>query len=219
MSRLVVRAFTISLDGYGAGPDQSLEQPLGAGAEQLHSWLVGTQTFNRMVMGGEGGSSGTDDKFAAQSFENIGAWIMGRNMFTPSRGAWPEDQWRGWWGENPPYHSPVFVLSHHAREPLEMEGGNIFHFVTGGIGEALERARKAAGDQDIRLLGGASTIRQYLEAGEVDELHIALSPVFLDQGEPLFGDLEMADMGYRVTRIVPGEKATHYIIGRDNEEK
>jgi dihydrofolate reductase len=214
MSRLLVLGFTISLDGYGAGPNQSRETPLGVRGEDLHDWLVNTRTFHRMGRK-EGGDTGIDDEFAARSMANIGAWIMGRNMFAPSRGPWPDDSWRGWWGANPPYHSPVFVLTHHPRPPLEMEGGTVFHFVTEGIETALERARAAAGQQDIRLLGGAATIRQYLEARLVDQTHIAVSPMLLGSGEHLMAGLDLPALGYRCTESVPSGRAVHYGIRRD----
>ena len=213
MSRLLVLGFTISLDGYGAGPDQSQENPLGVRGEDLHDWLVNTRTFHRMIRK-EGGDTGIDEQFAARSMANIGAWIMGRNMFAPSRGPWADESWRGWWGANPPYHSPVFVLTHHPRPPLEMEGGTVFHFVTEGIETALERARAAAGQQDIRLLGGASTIRQYLEARLVDQMHIAVSPILLGSGEHLLAGLDLPALGYRCTESVASEKAVHYTIAR-----
>src|SRR5829696_3716896 len=170
--KLRVHAFAISLDGYGAGPDQSLENPLGRGGTAMHEWVYPTRTFQQLF-GNDEGTTGVDDDFAARGFDNIGAWILGRNMFGPVRGPWPDESWRGWWGENPPYHVPVFVFTHHPRPPLEMEGGTVFHFVTDGIHAALERARDAAGDREIRLLGGASVIRQYLEARLLDEMHLA----------------------------------------------
>lgn len=213
MSRLLVRSFTISLDGYGAGPNQTRDEPLGVGGEELHGWLVNTRTFKQMQRA-EGGSAGIDEGFAANGFENIGAWIMGRNMFGPVRGPWPDNSWRGWWGKNPPYHSPTFVLTHHARPADEMEGGTVFHFVTGGIHAALERAREAAGGKDIRLLGGASTIRQYLQAGLVDEMHFAVSPMLLGSGEPLLTGLDLPALGYKCDKGVPGELGMHYIISR-----
>ena len=214
MPRLIVSGFTISLDGYGAGPRQTLTEPLGVGGEELHAWLVSTQTFRRMQRQ-EGGSTGIDEEFAAKSMADVGAWIMGRNMFGPVRGPWPDESWRGWWGKNPPYHVPVFVLSHHAREPLEMEGGTVFHFVTDGMHAALERARSAAGQKDIRIGGGVATIRQYLQAGLIDELHLAVSPIFLGSGEHLFSGIDLVALGYRCTKTVPSTKAVHYIIGRD----
>jgi dihydrofolate reductase len=173
-SKLRVNAFTVSADGFGAGPDQSLDQPLGRGAEQLHQWFIPTRTFQQNVLRRDGGTSGADNDFAERSFENVGAWIMGRNMFGPVRGPWPNDEWKGWWGSNPPYHVPVFVLTHHARPSLPMEGGTVFHFVTDGIEAALAQARAAAGGKDVRIGGGAATIRQYLQARRIDEMHLAL---------------------------------------------
>ena len=213
--RLRIDSFTVSLDGYGAGPDQSLEYPLGVGGEGLHQWLLHTRTF-KQTHGGEGGETGIDDDFAARGMANVGAWILGRNMFGPIRGPWPDDAWRGWWGESPPYHTPVFVLTHHPRPPLEMKGGTVFHFVTEGIHAALERARAAAGEQDVRVGGGASTIRQYLEARLLDRMHIAVSPVLLGAGEHLLTGLDLPAFGYRVTDCVPSEKAVHYVIGRSS---
>ena len=213
MSRLRVSSFTISLDGYGAGPDQGIENPLGAGGEELHGWLVATRTFSRLH-GEESGSTGPDDELAARGFENVGAWIMGRNMFGPVRGPWPDESWRGWWGENPPYHSSVFVLTHHPRAPLPMAGGTTFHFVTGGIHEALERAVGAAGGKDVRIGGGAATIRQYLRAGLVDELHLAVSPILLGSGEHLLAGIDLPRLGYRVVEHVATPAATHYVLGR-----
>ena len=198
------------LDGYGAGPSQSLQQPLGVGGESLHRWLVGTRMY-RELYGNEGGTTGVDDAFARRSFVNVGAWIMGRNMFGPVRGPWPDFDWKGWWGDEPPYRCPVFVLTHHARPPLEMAGGTVFHFVTGGIHEALARARAAAGEKDIRIGGGASTIRQYLEARLIDEMHIAVAPVLLGGGEHLFAGLDLPALGYRCS-LTPGEDAAHFIV-------
>ncbi|RHW18571.1 dihydrofolate reductase [Sphingomonas gilva] len=213
MSRVRVNAFSISIDGYAAGPDQSLDHPLGRGGESLHEWFVPTRGFKR-AYGEEGGSTGIDDDFGAPSMENLGAWIMGRNMFGPVRGAWPDFEWKGWWGEEPPYHCPVFVLTHHARPPLEMAGGTVFHFVTGGMHEALDRAREAAGDRDIRIGGGAATVRQYLEAGLIDELHLAIAPLLLGRGEALFAGLDLPALGYAVSRHVAGERAIHVILDR-----
>jgi dihydrofolate reductase len=184
------------------------------GGTALHEWVFATRTFHEMV-GKEGGATGVDDDFAARGFAGIGAWILGRNMFGPVRGPWPDEQWRGWWGENPPYHVPVFVLTHHARRPLEMDGGTTFHFVTGGIEEALRRARDAAGGADVRLGGGVATIRQYLRAQLCDELHVAISPVLLGSGEPLFEGLDFGALGYRVAEHVPGAAATHVVLRRD----
>lgn len=214
MSKLRVNAFTVSVDGYGAGPEQSLKEPLGKGGEQLHGWLVGTRTFNRMVLRKEGGEGGVDDDFAARSFVNVGAWILGRNMFGPVRGPWPDHDWKGWWGPNPPYHVPVFVLTHHARPSLTMEGGTTFHFVTDGIQAALRRAKDAAAGKDVRVGGGAGTIRQYLREGLVDEMHLALSPVLLGSGEPLLAGLDLVKLGYTCVEHVPSPKATHVVFAK-----
>lgn len=217
MGKLVVRSFTISADGYGAGPAQTLETPLGVGGEELHEWMVGTRTFTEMY-GGQGGTTGLDDDLTQRGFENLGAWIMGRNMFGPVRGPWPNDEWKGWWGEEPPYHVPVFVLTHHAREPLEMAGGTTFYFVTDGIEAALNRAQEAAGDRDIRVGGGASTIRQYLQAGLMDEMHIAISPRLLGSGESLFAGLDLPALGYEVADHKSSDLATHLTIARRSED-
>lgn len=214
MSRLIVHSFTISLDGYGAGPNQSLDSPLGEGGERLHPWLAHTRFFMQMI-GSEGGSTGVDNDVAERGMANVGAFILGRNMFGPIRGPWPDESWRGWWGTNPPYHAPTFVLTHHARPPLVMEGGTVFHFVTDGIRAALDRARSAAGGKNIRVLGGAATIRQYLEAGLIDEMHIAVSPCVLGAGESLFAGLNLRDLGYRAVTSSQGEKAVYYVIERE----
>ena len=213
MSKLRVACFSLSLDGYGAGAEQSLAEPLGKGGEQLHRWMTGTRTFHAMV-GKDGGSTGIADDLTARGFENVGAWILGRNMFGPVRGAWPDESWQGWWGDTPPYHCPVFVLTHHARAPLEMQGGTIFHFVTGGAEEALDRARQAAGGRDVRVGGGAATIRQYLAARLLDELHLAISPVLLGKGEALFEGLDLPALGYNVAEHIPTDMATHIILER-----
>jgi len=211
MSRLRVNSFSVSLDGYGAGVSQSLQQPLGRDGETLHHWMFGTRMF-RELFGGEGGSTGVDDEFARRGFANVGAWILGRNMFGPVRGPWPDETWRGWWGDEPPYHCEVFVLTHHARPSLAMKGGTTFHFVTGGIHEALERARQAAGGQDVRVGGGVATIQQYLRARLLDELHLAFAPVLLGSGEALFAGVDLAALGYEVTERVPTEAATHIVL-------
>lgn len=213
MSKVRVAAFSISVDGYGAGPDQSLENPLGRGGEELHGWFIPTERFQRMYGNGEG-TTGVNNDFAERSFDNLGAWIMGRNMFGPVRGEWPDDSWRGWWGDNPPYHVPVFVLTHHAREPIEMEGGTVFHFVTGGIEEALQRAREAAGGKDIRIGGGVATIRQYLKARLIDELHLAVSPVLLGAGENLLEGIDLPRLGYQVIESKADDAALHLIVSR-----
>lgn len=214
MTRVRVESFTISLDGYGAGPNQSLDHPLGEGGPELHQWALPTRTFQRAVFGKEGGTTGVDETFAVRGFTNIGAWVMGRNMFGPIRGPWPDFNWQGWWGDNPPYRVPVFVLTHHERPPLEMEGGTIFHFVTGGIHEAIERARAAANGMDVRIGGGVSTIRQALGAGLVDEMHIAIAPVVLGKGEPLFEGIDLKALGYECIEHVPTDHATHVVLER-----
>lgn len=211
MKKLRVHAFSISLDGYGAGPHQDLENPLGVGGGALHEWFVPTRTFQQM-QGKPGGATGVDDDFAARGFEGIGAWILGRNMFGPVRGPWPDDSWRGWWGDNPPYHAPVFVLTRHAREPITMKGGTEFRFVTSGIHSALREAADAAGGQDIRLGGGVSTVRQYLEARLIDEMQVTISPVLLGSGEHLFGGLDLPSLGYECTEHVPTSGATHVVF-------
>jgi dihydrofolate reductase len=214
MSKLKVQIFSISLDGYGAGPNQSLQNPLGEGGEGLHRWLVGTRTFQRMLGDETKGTDGPDEDFAARGFENIGAWILGRNMFGPVRGAWPDDEWKGWWGDEPPYHCDVFVLTHHARAPLAMKGGTTFYFVTDGIEAALARARDAAAGKDVRLGGGVATIRQYLQAGLVDEMHVAISPELLGAGEALFAGIDLPRLGFTCTEHVPTKAATHVVLSR-----
>jgi dihydrofolate reductase len=209
--KLRVQSFTTSLDGYGAGPDQSLANPLGTGGMALHEWAFATRTF-RQMFGQDGGTTGVDDDFAKRGFANIGAWIMGRNMFGPIRGPWPDDAWKGWWGETPPYHTPVFVLTNHPRAAIAMNGGTTFHFVTDGIDAALKRATEAAGERDIRLGGGVDAIRQYLRAGLIDEIHLAVSPVLLGRGEHLLGDIDAAKLGYRCTEHVPTASATHVVL-------
>ena len=196
MSKLRIHAFTVSADGHGAGPHQDIDNPLGVGGMDLHRWMVDTRTFRRMLGNGDG-VTGIDDDYTARGLENIGAWIIGRNMFGPVRGPWPDEQWRGWWGEEPPYHVPVFVLTHHPRPPVEMKGGTVFHFVTEGIHAALDRAREAARGKDIRLGGGVSTVRQYLQARLVDEMHLAMSPIVLGAGEHLFHGIDLPALGYR----------------------
>ena len=212
MSKVRVNTYMISLDGFGAAPGQSLENPFGVGGMVIGDWFRATRTFNEMIGQTGKGTTGVDNDLAATSMDGLGAWIMGRNMFTPERGPWLDENWKGWWGPNPPYHTPVFVLTHHARPPIEMEGGTVFHFVTGGIHEALERAKAAAGDKDIRIGGGAATIRQYLEAGLVDALHLAVSPVLLGAGESPINGLNLPALGYTVAEHKQGEKALHLFI-------
>jgi dihydrofolate reductase len=211
MAKVRVAAFGLSTDGYGAGPGQDLENPMGSGGMALHEWAFHTHTFKAMF-GQDGGSTGVDERFAAAGFDNVGAWILGRNMFGPVRGPWLDDDWKGWWGDTPPYHVQVFVLTRHARAPLEMDGGTTFHFVTEGAAAALEQARAAAGDRDVRIGGGVDTIRQYLVAGLLDELHLAVSPVLLGQGENLFSGLDLPALGYKVADHVQGEKAMHVTV-------
>ena len=213
MGRVKVAGFAISLDGFGAGPEQSIQDPLGKRGMELHRWFFGTKTFKAMF-GQGGGSEGLDETFAHRSMDGFGAFILGRNMFGPVRGTWPDDSWKGWWGDNPPYHAPTFILTHHAREPIVMEGGTTFYFITDGIHAALDRAREAAGARDIKIGGGVSTVRQYLQAGLIDELHLALSPVLLGRGEAMFEGLDLPALGYRVIRSAASDLATHVVLGR-----
>ena len=211
MAKLRVNSFSVSLDGYGAGPSQSLQNPLGIGGENLHHWMFGTRTFRRLF-GNEGGATGVDDDFARRGFADVGSWILGRNMFGPVRGPWPDESWKGWWGDEPPYHCDVFVLTHHPRNSVTMKGGTTFHFVTDGIEAALERARRAAGGKDIRLGGGVSVIQQCLRARLIDELHLAYAPVFLGAGEALFAGVDVVKLGYEVAEHVATEAATHVVL-------
>ena len=213
MPRLRVHAFAISIDGFGAGPDQGLDSPLGVGGQAMHEWAFATQTFHR-ILGNEGGTTGVDDEFVARGFDNIGAWILGRNMFGPVRGSWPDNNWKGWWGDNPPFHTPVFVLSHHSRAPIVMQGGTTFNFVTGGVHAALEQAVAAADGRDVRLGGGVATVRQYLRAGLVDEMHVAIAPVLLGSGEHLFADMDMLKLGYVCEETIATPKATHVVMSK-----
>ncbi|PXV57097.1 Dihydrofolate reductase [Dyella jiangningensis] len=215
MSKLRVQSFGVSLDGYGAGPDQDLANPLGVGGPALMEWFFPTRTFQRMHGSGDG-ETGIDNGIAEKGFDGIGAWIIGRNMFGPVRGPWPDDSWKGWWGEEPPYHVPVFVLTHHARAPLAMAGGTTFHFVTEGIHAALEQARAAAGARDVRIGGGVATVRQYLQAGLIDELHLAVRPIVMGRGEALFQGLDLPALGYESVSSVPGERATHVVLRKRN---
>jgi len=218
MPKLCVRCFSLSIDGFGAGPNQDLANPLGVGGMGLHGWVFPTRTFMRMHGDGSAdGTTGIDDDFARRGFEGLGAWILGRNMFGPVRGAWPDDAWKGWWGDTPPYHTPVFVLTHHPRPSIVMAGGTTFHFVTDGIHAALQRAREAAGGLDVRLGGGVATIRQYLSAGLIDELHLAISPVILGSGEPLFAGIDLLKLGLRCTEHVSTPNATHVILTKNAE--
>jgi dihydrofolate reductase len=213
MSRLSVRSFAMSIDGYSAGPNQDLQNPIGTGGMELMEWFFHTREWRRMH-GQADGETGVDNDIAARGFDGVGAWILGRNMFGPVRGPWPDDTWKGWWGDEPPYHTPVFVLTHHARMPLKMAGGTEFHFVTGGIHDALERASAAAGDRDVRLGGGVETVRQYLRAQLIDELHIAVRPILLGAGENLLEGMNLRALGYECTKSVAGERATHVILSK-----
>lgn len=215
MSKVRVASFAVSLDGYGAGPNQDLEHPLGVGGEELMEWFFHTHTWQSMHEGQvDVGETGVDNQMAEKSFENVGAWILGRNMFGPVRGPWPDDSWKGWWGDEPPYHTQVFVLTHHQREPLEMRGGTVFHFVTDGIHSALEQAKSAANGRDVRIGGGVSTVRQYLQAGLIDEMHLPVRPIILGSGESLWTGLDMRALGYEVADHVTGERANHIFVRR-----
>jgi len=213
MSRLVVKGFGLSIDGYSAGPSQSLEHPLGVNGPELMDWFFHTRVWREMH-GQPGGDTGVDNEIAKQGFENMGAWILGRNMFGPIRGPWTGDEWKGWWGDEPPYHVPTFVLTHHPRPPVPMKGGTTFYFVTDGIHAALERAKAAAGERDIRIGGGPATIRQYLSARLIDEMHLAIRPVLFGAGESLLSGLDLRAMGYECTRHVAGERALHVFINQ-----
>ena len=214
MAKVSVRAFALSLDGFGAGPDQSLENPLGVNGMALHEWAFKTRTF-RTMFGQQGGETDVDDQFAARSFENVGVWIIGRNMFGPIRGPWPDESWKGWWGSNPPYHVPVFVLTHHARAPLVMEGGTTFYFVTDGLESAVRQAQSAAKAKDIRIGGGVATIKQCLRARLIDEMHLAIVPIFLGAGENLFAGLDLRALGYACVERVATPGAFHLIVRKE----
>ena len=215
MQKLRVESFTISIDGFGAGPNQSLENPLGVGGEDLHKWFLPTKTFQQKVLGKSDGTTGVDNEIAENGFKNIGAWILGRNMFSPYRGL-PNLNWKGWWGNNPPYHVPVYVLTNHARNPIEMEGGTTFHFVTESIHAALERAFDSANGKDVRVGGGASVIRQFLNAKLIDEMHLAVSPILLGSGENLFLNIDLLSLGYKCTEHIHTANATHLIIRKES---
>jgi dihydrofolate reductase len=206
-----VNSFSVSVDGFGAGSNQSVQNPLGENGESLHEWIFPTRTFRKMY-GNEPGTTGPDEDFVARGMANIGAWILGRNMFGPVRGEWPDESWKGWWGDNPPYHTDVFVLTHHARKPLKMEGGTTFHFVTDGIHAAMERAKASAQDKDVRIGGGADTIRQYLEAGLIDTVHLAVSPVLLGSGESLLAGIDLGALGFKLVEYVGTPMAAHYVL-------
>lgn len=213
MGKVRVAGFAVSLDGFGAGPDQSLDHPLGQRGPELHQWFYPTRSFRAMI-GQDGGTEGLDDRFARASMAGFGAFILGRNMFGPIRGDWPDDAWKGWWGDTPPYHAPTFILTHHPRDPIVMAGGTTFHFVSDGIDSALAQARAAAGDLDVKIGGGVSTVRQYLLAGAIDDLHLVQSPIVLGRGESLFAGIDLPGLGYRVTETVQTGLATHVVLTR-----
>jgi len=215
MGNVHASAFSITLDGFSAGPNQTKETPLGVGGLEMMDWMFPTQSFMQMQRK-DGGETGVDNEFVVKAMTGNGAWILGRNMFSPSRGPWPDDGWKGWWGDEPPYHVPTYVLTHYPREPIEMKGGTTFHFVTDGIHSALEQAKAAAGDKDIRIGGGPETVRQYLNERLIDELHLALRPIFLGKGETIFEGLNLRELGYKVEETVPGERATHLIVRKQD---
>ncbi|MEP7456413.1 dihydrofolate reductase family protein [Phyllobacterium sp. SB3] len=213
MTKVRVGGFSLSIDGFGAGPEQSLTDPLGKRGEELHQWILGTKTFHEII-GKPDGATGPDDDYAARSMSGFGAFILGRNMFGPIRGEWPDDVWKGWWGNNPPYHAPTFVLTHHSRDPIVMEGGTTFFFITEGIETALEQAKAAAGNDDVKIGGGVSTVRQYLQAGLIDELHLAISPIVLGIGEAMFTGIDLPRLGFNLTERIVTEHATHIVLAR-----
>ncbi len=214
MTKVKVAGFSVSLDGFGAGSEQSLENPLGVRGPETFQWFFPTRTFQQML-GKEGGETGPDDDFGRRAMAGFGAFILGRNMFAASRGDWPpNDPWQGWWGDTPPYRAPTFILTHYKRAPIEMKGGTIFHFVTGGIEEALQQARDAAGAKDVKIGGGVATVRQYVQAGHVDEIHLAVAPVAIGQGEALFSGLDLRALGYRTVEHVPTARATHIVLAK-----
>ncbi|MDR9760799.1 dihydrofolate reductase family protein [Rhizobium redzepovicii] len=213
MSKVRVAGFSLSVDGFGAGPEQSMQDPLGKRGAEMFQWFFHTSTF-RAMQGKDDGSQGIDEDYAARGMANFGAFILGRNMFGPIRGDWPDENWKGWWGPNPPYHAPTFILTHYPRDPLVMEGGTTFHFITGGIEDALEKAKAAAGDKDVKIGGGVSTVRQYLQAGLIDELHFAISPVVLGKGEAMFAGIDLPAHGFRVAEHVATEHATHIVLAK-----
>jgi dihydrofolate reductase len=217
MSKLRVLSFAVSIDGFGAGPNQDLQNPLGVRGPELMDWFFHTRLWEK-IQGREGGETGVDNSIAEQGFENIGAWILGRNMFGPIRGKWPDESWKGWWGEEPPYHTPVYVLTHHARKPIKMKGGTDFFFITDGIESALKQAKAAAGSRDVRLGGGVATIRQYLRAGLIDELHLVISPVLMGSGEQFWNGIDMYALGYECTRHVAGERAMHVYLRKRSDK-
>ena len=215
MGKVHVSCYTISLDGFSAGPDQTKDTPLGVGGLELMEWMFPTKSFMEMQRK-DGGETGVDNEFVTKAMTGNGAWILGRNMFSPSRGPWPDDGWKGWWGDEPPYHVPTFVLTNYARDPIEMKGGTTFYFVTDGIRSALEQAKAAAGEKDIRIGGGAETVRQYLRERLIDEMHLAMRPIFMGRGESIYEGVGLKELGYTVAETVPGERATHFIVRKQN---
>ena len=213
MAKVRVAGFSVSVDGFGAGPEQSLNDPLGKRGPEMFQWFFHTRTFRAMT-GKDDGSEGIDQDYAARAMAGFGAFILGRNMFGPIRGEWPDDAWKGWWGPNPPYHAPTYILTHYPREPIVMEGGTTFHFITSGIEEALDKAKAAADDKDVKIGGGVATVRQYLQAGLIDELHFAVAPVVLGKGEAMFSGIDLPDLGFRVTEHVASEHATHIVLAK-----
>ena len=215
MQKLRVESFTISIDGFGAGPNQSLENPLGVGGPNLHKWFVPTKTFQKNVLGNNGGTAGIDNEFAERGFNNIGAWILGRNMFSPTRGPWLDENWKGWWGDNPPYQVPVYILTNHPRKSIKMKGGTTFHFITDGIHSALKKAFDSANGKDVRIGGGVNVIQQYLNDKLIDEMHIVVSPIFLGDGENLFSGINLLDLGYNISEKISTENASHLIVKKN----
>ena len=213
MQKVRVAGFSVSFDGFGAGVDQSLKDPLGKRGTELHHWFFGTKMFRAMI-GQDGGSEGVDQQYAGRSMDGFGAFIIGRNMFGPVRGTWPDNTWKGWWGENPPYHAPVYVLTHHARAPIEMAGGTTFYFVTNGIKSALEQAKAEAGERDIKIGGGVATVREYLRAGLIDEMHFVIAPVALGRGEAMFAGIDLPALGFKVTERAVTDFATHLVLSK-----
>jgi dihydrofolate reductase len=213
MAKIRVQSFSLSLDGFGAGPNQDLQNPLGVRGPELFEWFFATRIW-RQMQGLDGGETGVDNTVAEQGFAGIGAWILGRNMFGPVRGPWPDENWKGWWGDEPPYRTPVFVLTHYPRASFSLKGGTEFHFVTEGIRAALELAMEAAGGRDVRIGGGVSTLRQYLSAALIDEMHLAVRPVLLGGGEQLFTGLDLPALGYECVNYLAGERAMHIFVGK-----
>jgi dihydrofolate reductase len=213
MSRVRVHNFSVSLDGFGTGEGQSLEAPFGHAGNRLHEWFFPTRTF-RQILGDPGGTTGVDDGFASNWDRNIGAEIMGRNKFGPQRGPWADEEWKGWWGDNPPFHTPVFVLTHHPRPSIEMKGGTTFHFLDASPAEAVKVAQEAAGDLDVRIGGGPSTIREFLAGNLVDYLHVPIVPIVLGRGERLWDGLEDLESRFQIEFVSSPSGVTHLTLSR-----